>query len=50
MEFSLLQLLDAGGNLAAMGLLFVMWRFDRRLLIVEEQLKSLPRRHQDQND
>ena len=32
---ALLTALQAGGNVAMMALLFVMWRFDRRLLKLE---------------
>lgn len=40
MEFSLLDLLSAGGNTAMMALLFVMWRFDRRLLLIETTMNN----------
>lgn len=35
MEIKLIEMLAAGGDLATMALLFVMWRFDRRLLAIE---------------
>jgi len=31
----ILQLLSAGGDVATIGLLAIMWRFDRRLLRIE---------------
>ena len=34
----LLQFLSAGGDVATMALLYIMWRFDRRLLTVEIKL------------
>lgn len=30
-----LELLAAGGDLATMALVYIMWRFDRRLLVIE---------------
>jgi len=30
-----LSLLQAGGNLAMIGLFFLMWKFDRRLIKIE---------------
>jgi len=35
MDLNLLEFLDAGGNIAMMALLFVMWKFDRRLVKIE---------------
>ena len=35
MEIKIFEILNAGGNLATMALLYVMWKFDRRLLKVE---------------
>ena len=32
---SFLSLLQAGGNLAMIGLFFLMWKFDRRLIKIE---------------
>jgi len=34
-EASLLKALSAGGDLATIALLVIMWRFDRRLLRIE---------------
>lgn len=34
----LLQFLSAGGDVATMALLYIMWRFDRRLLTLEVKL------------
>ncbi|MFQ5510092.1 MAG: hypothetical protein ACE5FN_12280 [Leptospirillia bacterium] len=34
-EVSLLKALSAGGDLATIALLAIMWRFDRRLLRIE---------------
>lgn len=33
-----LELLNAGGNLAMIGLFFLMWKFDRRLVKIETTL------------
>ena len=38
MTEELLQFLSAGGDVATMALLYVMWRFDRRLLVMETKL------------
>jgi len=35
MEIKIFEILNAGGNLATMALLYVMWKFDRRLLKIE---------------
>jgi len=35
---ALLTLLQAGGNTAMIALFFLMWRFDRRLVVIETQL------------
>lgn len=40
MDLSVLDLLAAGGNLSMMALLYVMWRFDRRLVVIETELKA----------
>ena len=34
----LLKLLEAGGNVAMIGLFFMMWKFDRRLIKIETTL------------
>lgn len=34
-SFKIIELLAAGGDLATMALLFVMWKFDRRLYALE---------------
>lgn len=34
----LLALLQAGGNVAMIGLFFLMWKFDRRLVKIETTL------------
>lgn len=34
----LLSMLQAGGNLAMIGLFFLMWKFDRRLVRIETTL------------
>jgi len=34
-DSGLLQLLSAGGDVATIALLVIMWRFDRRLLRIE---------------
>jgi len=34
-DAGLLQLLSAGGDVATIALLAIMWRFDRRLLRIE---------------
>ena len=34
----LLKLLEAGGNVAMIGLFFLMWKFDRRLIRIETTL------------
>lgn len=40
-EFSaFLDIIDAGGSVGIFALLFVMWKFDRRLLIIELFIKS----------
>ena len=41
MELELLKLLGAGGDMATIGLLFVMWRFDRRLLSLEVRMAGM---------
>ncbi len=41
---SFLSLLQAGGNLAMIGLFFLMWKFDRRLVKIETLIAE--RRHQ----
>ena len=38
MNADILGLLSAGGDVATMALLWVMWRFDRRLLTMEVRL------------
>ena len=35
MELKLLEMLSAGGDLATIALVFIMWKFDRRLLKIE---------------
>lgn len=40
MEADILKLLDAGGNLATIGLLLVMWKFDRRLVKIETVIEQ----------
>lgn len=35
-----LDLLQAGGNAAMIGLFFLMWKFDRRLIKIETTLTS----------
>ena len=35
MELKLIEFLGAGGDLATIALLFIMWRFDRRLYALE---------------
>jgi len=39
MEIHFLELLQAGGNLSMMALVLIMWRFDRRLVVIETTLK-----------
>ena len=46
----LLTLLDAGGNVAMIGLLFIMWKFDRRLFALELHIQHLPRRKSDNTE
>jgi hypothetical protein len=41
MEGGLLDLLAAGGNTAMMGLLVIMWRFDRRILKIEQNIQNI---------
>jgi hypothetical protein len=36
---SFLQMLQAGGNVAMIGLFFLMWKFDRRLVAIETTMK-----------
>lgn len=40
MELQLVQMLSAGGDLATIALFFLMWRFDRRLLMIELSMKE----------
>lgn len=40
MELQLVQMLSAGGDLATIALFFLMWRFDRRLLMIEFSMKE----------
>ena len=40
MELSILDLLAAGGNLSMMALVLIMWKFDRRLVVIETTLKN----------
>ncbi len=37
-EVGIIEALAAGGDLAAMALVLVMWRFDRRLLVLETRI------------
>lgn len=37
----LLKLLSAGGDVSTMVLVLMAWRFDRRLLVIEEWRKSV---------
>lgn len=37
---SFLSLLQAGGNMAMIGLFFLMWRFDRRLIKIETTMDA----------
>jgi len=37
----LLRLLSAGGDTAMIALFFLMWKFDRRLLRIEERMRVL---------
>ncbi len=46
-EASLLKLLSAGGDLAVIALLVVMWRFDRRLLRLETLICNGHRREKE---
>ncbi|MCV0441474.1 MAG: hypothetical protein K5880_23040 [Hydrogenophaga sp.] len=39
MDISFLELLSAGGNLSMMALVLIMWKFDRRLVVIETTLK-----------
>lgn len=45
METGLLGYLSAGGDLATMALVFIMWKFDRRLLAIEIQDRIHRRLH-----
>lgn len=45
----MIELLSAGGDLATMALLFVMWKFDRRLLSLEIKMLHLPKRKEDKD-
>lgn len=40
-EFDLFKLLQGGGDIATIALLWIMWKFDRRLLAVEINLKGV---------
>jgi hypothetical protein len=40
-DITLWQVLSGGGDLATMGFLLLMWKFDRRLLSVEIKLKGI---------
>ena len=35
MEFELLKMLSAGGDLATIAVMYALWRMDRRLLALE---------------
>lgn len=37
---SIFHYLEAGGNISSMALVFIMWRFDRRLLIIETRING----------
>lgn len=41
MSDALIQLLSSGADAAIVFFAVILWRIDRRLLIVEEQMKSL---------
>jgi len=43
-ELSILNFLDAGGNLALFALVYIMWKFDRRLVILEILIKNLQKK------
>lgn len=40
-EFDLLTLIQGGGGLANIGLLYLFWKLDRRLLAVELKLEGV---------
>lgn len=44
MEFEVFKLLGAGGNIAIISLVFIMWRFDRRLVKIELTIEQILRR------
>ena len=41
MEIALFEWLNAGGNLALFALVYIMWKFDRRLVVLETIMKNL---------
>lgn len=40
MELKIVEMLGAGGDLATIALFFLMWRFDRRLLMIETKMEK----------
>ena len=39
MEFEALKILSAGGDLGILVLIYFLWKFDRRIVRVEENIK-----------
>ncbi len=39
MELELLKILSAGGDLGIFVLIYFLWKFDRRIIMVEEKIK-----------
>lgn len=40
MELTLLDILSAGGDVSMIGLFFLMWHFDRRLIRIEAKIAA----------
>ena len=45
MDFEVFKLLDAGGNLALFALVYIMWKFNERLVKLETTLKMMLRQN-----
>lgn len=49
MDVSILEMIAAGGDVATMAFLLVLWRLDRRLVVIETTLLHIPKRTSDED-
>ena len=49
-EIALFDWLNAGGNLALFALVYIMWKFDRRLVVLETIMTDLLEKQKKSKD